>query len=207
MYVFKELKSWYAGWSAVHFFIWGNKSYFSYIQKDAPMVKMCIAHFTGGKISFNFAFDFQRKAISNNTFNTHTQEIEGCAQSAVRLCSYRPMHGGLSRSLCKVTSSQVSTRVFFNNEQRENRTSPAPIINKACVYDLRWRHHQVLYSLGSLSRLPVRVKPAILPRSAHILLSLGIRCLPWQAKEMVQQPLVFFVIVISCTWWYEVRDK
>ena len=34
--------------------------------------------------------------------------------------------------------------------------------------------HQVLYyTLSGLSRLPVRVKPALLPRSVHILLSLG----------------------------------
>ena len=32
----------------------------------------CTLRYWGKNYIFNFAFDFQRKAISNNTFNTHT---------------------------------------------------------------------------------------------------------------------------------------
>ena len=40
---------------------------------------------------------------------------------AIRSTVSSPMHGGSSRSLCKVTSLQVSTRVFVYNGRR---TSP-----------------------------------------------------------------------------------
>ena len=68
--------------------------------------------------------------------NGSVQEIEGCAQSAVRLCSYSPMHGGLSRSLCKW----------------RHRKS-VHVLVRACAVT----SHQVLYyTLSGLSRLPVQ---------------------------------------------------